>query len=157
MSDYTAVATLRVEAINSPAEALSKTVWAYNPDSDIIAGQLMRTDADSETNVHKVSNVATKGNYVSHVIKTAYDASEVDLTEIPLEAFALTPGLQLIVPETALAADVDPHDFLIADTDGTWAARAAATDFVVGEALSTGTAGGTGHFRVQLVLSQIAG
>jgi len=157
MSDYTSAATKRVEAINSPAEALSKTVWAYDPDTDIIAGQLVTTSTDSDEAAQKVTNASSKGNYVSHVVKTAYDASEIDLTEEPLEAFVLTPGLQLIVPETALAANVTAGTFLVADTDGKWAARAQATDYVVGQAVTDGTTTGGGHFRVQLILSQVAG
>lgn len=160
MSDYQSTATARVEAINSPVEALSKTVWANDDNSDVFAGCLVRTATTSEDGCQKVTVPSVLGYNVTHVIKTAYDASDTDLLEQPLEAFVLTPGVELLVPETALAAGVgtvNPHDYLVSSATGYWARRNAATDIVVGEVLSQATEGGTGHFRVSVILRAIQG
>lgn len=159
LTDFTSTATLRVEAINSPSDAPSKTVWASVSGTDIFAGELMRTDGASTVDAQQLEVPGTNGFVVSHCIKTDYDASEVDLLETPLEAFSLVPGLILNVPETAMLAGqvFTPGEFVMASANGYWMNNAAATDFVVGQVVGGGTAGGTGYFKVNLILSQIAG
>lgn len=159
LTDFVSTATARVSAVNSPQDAPTKTVWSHDSFTDIFAGELFRTDSTSTTDSQVMELPGTNGFVATHAVKIAYDASLVDLLETPLEAFSLVPGLILQIPETAILAGqtITAGDFLMASAGGYWMPRAAATDWVVAQAVSGGTAGGTGYFKVNLIGGQIAG
>lgn len=141
-------------SVISGTEVTPQPAASINETQDIVAGALLTVDATSDVGTLTLKLPDSKGNHVSHMLKLAYD------TEDPYtaaETYGLVRGVVYAVPESALsAATATAGQYLVADTDGKYAAKAAATDFVVWQVLTPGTKDNGGYFRVECVLSQIA-
>ena len=152
-TDYVNADDPQVTVVNSDVDAQASTAW-NDVVSDLVAGYCLKTSLNSEPNARKLSLPDTKGNYVTDIVRYSYGA-DVRFDD-PIETYKLTPGIEFMLPEVALGANVSVGGYLVADSDGSLAAKAAATDYVVFQALSAGTAAGDGYFRAISVCSPVA-